>query len=193
MGKDKWGRRNSVDNNMNDMWLYYKENYNKPVDKTTFVQVCYLLNKKIANSIITESFEFKMPFRLGKLRIKTNKQKIIIKDGKLDPNKMPINWVATKELWRSLYPELSWDKSWNILSDELTNIPNKQLVFHENDHSNGYINRWYWDKSLANTKNHTGYIFKPVKGGIVNGKYHYGKRGLAAWIKDDEKNNEYYE
>ncbi len=193
MSEKKWSRKLKVDSSITDMWNFYKLNQKNPVDKKTYVNICYTINKLLAHAIITESFELKLPYRLGKIGIRTNKQKIYIKDGKLDVSKMPINWVATKAMWRDLYPELSWDKSWDVLSDELKNIPDKKLVIHTNEHNNGYINRWKWDKRLVNIPNNTAYNFKPVKGGFIDEKYYYGKRGLAAWVKNDERTNEYYE
>jgi hypothetical protein len=190
---EKWKRKKVVHSNMSDMYEFYKSNYKNPVSKSEFIKVCLFFNRALANKIITESFEFRMPYRLGKLRIKTGKQKLKIKDGKLDTKKMPIDWNTTKSVWREMYPGLSWDKNWNILSSELKEIPNKKLVFHTNEHNNGYINRWYWDRTVANVKNYTAYVFKPVKGGIMDDEYYCGKRGLAAWIKNDERTNEYFE
>lgn len=88
---------------------------------------------------------------------------------------------------------MSWDKGWNVVSDELKAIPDKKLIVHVNDHSNGYFNRWYWDKRLTNIKNQTAYSFSPVKGGVSKDGYYLGRRGLAQWTKDDERTNEYFE
>ena len=189
----KWDRRNKVDNNMQDLWEYYKSNYSKPVDKKTYVKVCYLFNQMVSDAIVKESFEFKMPFRLGKIRIKMSKQRIYFKDNKVDISKTSVDWNACHKLWREEYPHLSWNKGWAIVSEELKEIPDKKMIVHTNDHHNGYYCRWHWDRTLANTVNQTAYMFKPVKGGIINNDYHFGKRGLAAWIKNEERTNEYYE
>lgn len=181
----KWTRRKIVHSNMGDMWDFYRESNSKPVDKHTYVDVCYAFNKGIADSIIRESFEFKLPFKLGKLRIRSTKQKIHIKDGKINTQKMPIDWNESKKMWREEYPGKTME--------EIYNIPDKKLVVHVNEHNNGYINRWYWDKTLSNVVNSMAYSFKPVKGGVMNEEIYFGKRGLAAWIKDDERTNEYFE
>jgi len=170
------------------LWGAYKLfKYKYPkhnVSRTDYVKICHLINKKISNAIVTDSLEFRVPYRLGFIRIKTFKQQIKFIDGKLDTQSNSIDWVKTKKLWAEQYPELS--------KDELKAIKNKQLVIHVNDHSNGYTMRWMWDKRFCTTKNKTVYVFSPVKGGITKDDYHYGRRGLASWIKNDENNNEYY-
>lgn len=170
--------------------LYKKDHPESSIDRKTYVETCKLINKTISNKIITESFEFRVPYRLGSLRIKTNKQTIKFTDGKLDTRKNPINWNATVSLWKETYPDMSMD--------EIKKIPNKKIIIHVNEHSNGYIMRWYWDKRVCNISNNSAYAFKPVKGpvteeGCTNDGYFYGRLGLSKWIKSEDRINEYYE
>lgn len=162
----------------------FKLETDSTIDRQSYCKICQEFNKRISQKIIKESFEFKIPFGLGYLRIKTNRRKIRIKDGKLQPHKMAPDWKATWTLWRRLYP----DKT----REEIKAIPDKKIVIHTNDHTDGYIMRWYWDKRLSNVKNQTVYMFKPVKGGITESDVYYGRLGLAKWILNPDRDNEYY-
>lgn len=183
---DKFQHTFDMDCNYNDIYNFYKSKYDRKVDKKEFKKLCYDFNKLINNKIIKESFEFKLPFRLGFIRIKSEKQRIRFKeDGKVDSKRTSIDWAASHELWREQYPDLSYR--------DRMEIPGKKVLVHTNEHSNGYIMKWFWDKRLSNVKNQSVFIFKPVKGGVIEKDIHYGKRGLSKWIKGYERTNEYFE
>lgn len=177
-----------------DIYEFYKKNKifsgDDFVDKKLFVDIIHTFNKRVSDKIIRESFEFKIPFGLGYLRIKSNKLKYVIEDGKLLTHKSCPDWNKTVRYWKEKYKNLSWE--------EIKEIPNKKILVHTNEHSDGMVMRWYWDKRLCNIKNQTAYKFKPVKGVQNKGYYKednsifYGRLGLANWIKDPRKNNEYY-
>lgn len=156
----------------------------KTISREMYTGICQDFNKALSNKIITESFEYKIPYGLGHLRIKSSQQKIRIKDGKIQTCKMAIDWNSTKKLWREMYPGKT--------SQELKEIPNKKILVHTNEHTDGKIMRWYWDRRISNFKNQTVYKFKPVKGGEIDNNY-TGRLGLSAWINSDDMNNEYYE
>ncbi len=185
MGQGKRDRQVKITGGLWDAFRQYKkEKIIVPVDRKMYVDVCHELNKRISTKIIKESFDFRIPFRLGFLRIKSQKQKIFIKDGRIDSKKMSINWNETVKMWKEDWPDKTMA--------EIKQIPNKKLVYHTNEHSNGYIMKWYWDRRLAKVKNITVYTFRPVKGNVYDEEYYTGKVGLAKWIKSDERNNEYY-
>lgn len=140
-----------------------------------YVDICHLINKKISNKIITESLSFKIPFRLGTISIIKTKLKIKIKDGKLQTNKLKVDYGATWKYWNEQYPGLT--------RKEIKNIPNKIVIYHTNDHSNGYIMRWKWSKRGAKFLNAYGYLFKPTK---------YNRLHLASHIKSEDMSNDYY-
>lgn len=165
--------------------MYKKQVGRNGINRDKYSKICQEFNKRISDKLITESFEFRMPYRLGFLRIKAIKQKVVIKDGKIDTKRMPIDWVACWEHWHQVYP----DKT----DEEIKQIPDKKLIVYTNEHTDGYIMRWYWDRRQSNVRNYTAYVFRPVKGGITNDGYFYGRRGLSAWIKSDEKTNYYYQ
>lgn len=161
------------------------------LDKNMYITLCHEFNKRISNKIIKESFEFKIPHGLGYLRIKTMKLKYRFKDGKLNAIKSCPNWYETRKLWSRLYPDKTWE--------EIKEIPDKKILVHTNEHTDGKVMRWYWDKRLSNFTNQTVYSFDPVKGVQDNNYYensdniYYGRIGLGKWILNPERNNEYYE
>lgn len=183
--KKKYVRKVNVTGGMVDAYKFYKNKYPKSViDGKTYVEVCTLFNRKLSNRIITQSFEFRVPYKLGFIRIKSMKLTVRIKDGKIDPKKKVVDWARTKKLWAQIYG--TSDMS------ELKKISNKKLVIHTNEHTNGYTMKWNWDRRSCNVTNIRLYKFNPVKGTVSPDGYYYGRRGLAAWLNNDERTNEYY-
>jgi len=188
----KYQNKYIMDYSYRDIYDYYKERFGNKLKYKEFKALCVDFNKLLSNAIITESLEFKMPYRLGSLRIRAKKQRIILRDGKADIQKMAVDWPSSRKMWQEQWPNLSMK--------EILEIPHKKVLVYTNDHSNGYIMRWYWDKRLAYTKNQNVYVFKTVKGEQDSEYYkqnpediiYYGRRGLAAWIKSDERTNEYF-
>lgn len=189
VGKNQ--HRYKIDYSCQDIYSYYKETNKRSVDYKTFKKLCVDFNKRLSHKIITESLEFKMPYRAGNLRIQSKKRSIKFRDGKVDTVAMGIDWPSSHKMWREMYP----DKTYK----EIMAIPHKKVLVYTNDHSNGYVMRWFWDRRLSNMKNQSAYVFKPVKGRqdkeyyIDEDALYFGRRGLAAWIKSDERTNEYFE
>ena len=169
-----------------ECYRFYKDKVGRNgIGYRTYAKVCREFNIRMANKIITESFEFRLPYRLGFLRIKAIDQKIVIKDGRLDMTKNPIDWEATWAYWRELYPGI------NIKNAK--DYPDKPLIPHINEQTNGKLIKWHWDRRLSNVSNITAYVFKAVKGGVSSEGYYYGRRGLPNWVKSDERFNDYFE
>lgn len=176
---EKYKHKINLSYGNDDIYKSYKDN-GGTLTKKQFISIISKFNLKMSNKIVTEGVEFRLPYRLGFIRIKTNKQKIVIKDGKLDKSKLPIDWATTRRIWREDNPDLSWD--------EIYELEDKPLIYHTNSHANGYIMKWYWDRRLCNIKNQGLYGFKTVKGGDRDGML-YGRRGLASCIKGDDFGN----
>ena len=71
------------------------------VDYKTYSAVIKEFNNRLADALIVDALEFRMPYRLGKLRIKKYKQKIKIKEnGEIDKKNMPVDWKKTNDLWK---------------------------------------------------------------------------------------------
>ena len=96
------------------------------VSKDMFKKICYQINKEIVNYILEEVGEFKLPLYMGKLRIKK---------GKLNLNKLPLDY-----------------KHYNATGEK---------VYLLNEHRNEHIYGFYWQKGRIINK--TAYKFIPTR------------------------------
>jgi hypothetical protein len=152
-----------------DAYLYYEDTSDTPISYSVFTQIIKEFYKEISNMIIFNTFEFRMPYRLGRLRIRKYKPKIKVNaDGTIDKSRLFIDYASTKKLW-----------STNEEAKE-----NKKLVFHLNDHTNGYQHRWFWEKRTSNIPNHSAYCFIPSR---------FNKRTLAKALKDEDIEIDFFE
>jgi len=62
---------------------------------------------------------------------------------------------------------------------------------HTNEHTNGFVYSFNWDRRVCNIINQSMYSFCPVKGGISPDGYYYGRRGLAKWVVSEDRDNDY--
>jgi hypothetical protein len=145
------------------------------IDRKKYVDLCHLINTTLSDKIIKESFEFRMPAKLGTISIRKNKIKIKVKDGKLEKNKMIVDWKKTWDFWNTEYAGKT--------RKEIIDTKDKIAIYNLNEHTNGYVMGWKWDKSTCNVPNQTVYWFRPTKRNRLT---------LAQWIKSDEKQNDYY-
>lgn len=97
--------------------------------------------------IVLNSHEFTIPCRLGTLRIKQFKRRYKIDENNKLISKLACNYKATKELWAK-NPKAKEDK---------------KLIFHENNHSDGYEFRCHWSKKKSNTPCKSFYQFIPCR------------------------------
>lgn len=176
--------KNEEKNGLPEIYRHYKNRFSKDertseafIDYKTFGSIIKDFNKEVSRLIIEEGVEFKMPLRLGSIRIRKYKRKIRFnEDGSVDKSRLAVNWPPTKELWAKEYPGLS--------KAELKEIKNKPLVYHLNEHSDGYSFLFYWNKKGSNAVNRS--IFSMVFT-FTNDRH------LAEIIKSDIKKVEYYE
>lgn len=176
-------RKYKVTSSLQGAYELYKEEYTK-IDKKLYLAICYDILKTISHMIITESFEYRIPERLGFIRIRKTKGKLKLNSkGRIDINNNIIDWDATWKYWESQYP--------NKTRNEIKQVEGKSVIFQTNYHTNGEIMQWHWNRAFCNVRNNKIYSFRPSKGGKFR-DYYYGRLGLAAWIKSDDKNNDYY-
>ena len=184
--QDKYVRNITITGTLVNAYRFYKKNHPKSVvDYKTYIDICHTFNKTISNKIITESMEFRVPFGLGTIRIKSIKNSVKIKNGVIETSRNTVDWHKTKLMYMQLYGTNDWEK--------LKDIPGKKVVLYTNEHSNGYRMKWHWFKRYSyNFANKKMYIFTPIKGCLTTDGYYTGRRGLAAWINNEERTNEYY-
>lgn len=161
----------TTDFGIGDAYKHYKEEHGnvQNINNSVFSSICKEFYASVSEAIIYQAFDFKLPFRLGRLRVRKYKPKLSFKeDGSLNKSKLRPDWAATKALWAE---------------DEKAK-ENKQLVYHMNEHSNGYQHRWFWEKRTSNIPNHSAYCFIPSRN---------NKRTLAAAIKNENIEVDYFE
>jgi hypothetical protein len=145
-------RKILADYKFKEIYNFYKERYKEDALPRHIVKEIYKrLFPEIVKLMVFENLDYRLPARLGSLRIK--KKEVgprINQDGKLDTRGLSVNWKKTKQLWQKIYP----DKTAN----EISSIEGKPVVREMNEHSNGYRLIWFWDKSTCNVKNQSAYI-----------------------------------
>lgn len=161
--------RDKTDFSITDDYKYYKKRVSNPVEYKVFSNIIKEFHQAVSEAIIYENFNFKLPRRLGILRVKRFKIKIkLLPNGKVDTTKLSPDWQATKKLW-ARDPEAR---------------EKKQLVLHLNRHTEGYTYKFYWHKGSCNVKNHTAYSFKMNR---------FTTRQLAQLLKDPNRIIDFYE
>jgi len=129
-----------------DLFKFYKKKQKEAgkvvIDKSLYSKVLKDFNDAICKEIVENAFEYRMPFRLGYLRIRKHKTRIIVdENGKLKTRHLHPDWKATKELW--------------AMNEDAR--AEKKIVWHTNRHTQGFYCKWYWDKRACNIKNSSVY------------------------------------
>jgi hypothetical protein len=128
-----------------------------------------LAHELISKGIIEDRFIFQAPYINCKFRIKKYKQKVKFdENGKIVKSNLPVNWKATNEYWEK-----------NPKAKE-----NKIVIYHLNDHSDGYRYRFYKSPMRKVIKNLIYYNFKPCR---------FNDRALGKFILNPYNKIEYYE
>ena len=86
-----------------------------------------------------------------------------------------MNWKDTWDYWYKKYPGLT--------KEEIVNINNKPIIYHDNEHTNGEFYEHYWDNSTINLKYKSFYNF--------NASRQYS-RLIAKVVKDPNRKTFYY-
>jgi hypothetical protein len=169
MSTNNW--KYKIDYGICDLYKFYKNSFVKKdngITESQYKEVIKHFNEAISNTIVEKSYEYRLPYRLGYLRIKKHKTRLILDaDGKLKTSHLKPNWKKTKELWKN-----------NKEAEK-----NKKIIYHTNKHSQGFYYKWYWDKTVCNIKNSSVYSL------IVS---RTNTRKIAQAIKNN-KNLDYYE
>jgi len=166
-----------VDYTSKDVLKFYKNKYSKAVNGKIFRQILQEYNLEILRMIIYDGLDYSMAFRLGSIRIKRFDNSLRLgEDGEI-ANKLKPNWSKTLKKWGELYP----DKT----SEEIRGIPDKPIVYHLNEHTDGTVFKWFWDKVTSNIKNQSAYRFEPIRS--------MKREAAKAWKNLPNLKNLYYE
>ncbi|MCD6329194.1 MAG: hypothetical protein J7M10_02390 [Candidatus Cloacimonetes bacterium] len=129
-----------------DLYLNYKKRF-KGHDKKSEANVPYItystiikdFNTSLSKAIMLHSFEFVMPYRLGKVRIRRIENKLRLNEkGEIDTTRLAPNWNECWKLWFRLYPGKT--------REEITKIRGKKMVYHLNKHTDGNSFTLFWSK-----------------------------------------------
>ena len=166
------GVKYKTDYNVIDMYKSYKskrrDSGKEPVTLSVYRKVLKTFNAEICKDIVHNSGEYRMPYRLGYLRIRKFKTRLKLDDeGNLVTKHLQVNWKETKKLWAS---------------NEEAKVA-KKIIWHNNKHTQGYYFKWYWDKRACNITNSSVYSLVMTRA---------NKRSIAAALKENE-NLDYYE
>lgn len=147
--------KNNCDYGMRDIYREYRKQSKNFVDRSTFSKILNEYNERIMTAMIYENLIFKMPYRLGEVRIQRRRMTPYVKDGEVVKSHIMPDWKATLDYWREQYPDLT--------DEEIKQIPGKKVLRHLNKHTNGYSARFFWDKNYSNAINQSCYIFKATR------------------------------
>lgn len=153
--------------------FYIKNQKEKRLEESQYKSFLTDLLKEYAEAIVKEGLELKIP-TIGKIRIKSEKLKLFRKDGTRCKSLKP-NWEKTWEYWFTKYPGLT--------RQEIINIENKIVIYHDNEHTDGEFYEHYWDKHKVVIHNAECYKFTASR------QY---SRLLAATVKDKQRKVFYY-
>lgn len=153
----KRGNRTYIaDYTTKDVSIIARRDYNVKLSRKKFSEALELIINYIFELILEEGDEYRLPKQLGTLRVKRIKFKLRLgEDGNVNKNSLIPNFHACKQLWKSTYPDKSWE--------EIKNIKYKPMVYFLNKHTNGYYNKFYWDKRTSTVKNQSLYKINIVR------------------------------
>jgi hypothetical protein len=135
--------------NMRAAYKYLRKNHSEiKIEADEFNKIVHEGNTAIINKIIYNNLKFLVPGRLGYIEIRKKKvSPKLDKDGKLDVKSLPADFGSTIKLWKE---------------DEEAH-KQRRLVYHLNEHTEGYILKFKWDKASALVKNKSVYTFTPCR------------------------------
>ncbi len=166
-----------VDYGFKELYKFYKSGAENPIPSEILNKLLREYNNEILRMVIYDGLDYSMYFRLGSIRIKKRDNSLRLgEDGEVE-NKLKVDWPKTHSLWTSKYPNKSFE--------ELKKIRGKPLVYHLNEHTDGYVFRWFWDKVTSNIPNQSAYRFRAVRG--------IRREAAKAWKTYPELKNLYYE
>ena len=96
-GKSKIGPTYGLKDSFKEFKKTQCKNIKEDINYTLYKKICAEFNKKIIEEILIHSGTFKIPYKLGELRIQ--KRKMSFKD----KNKLKIDWKSTNELGYTVY------------------------------------------------------------------------------------------
>lgn len=137
-----------------DFFLHYKQNTTfEKLDRKAYSAFLKDLIKAFSEAIVKENMELKLN-NLGFIRVQAKPLHFFKKDG-TKAKSLKVDWQRTWAYWEEKYSGKS--------RDEITEIKNKHVVYHENSHTNGEFYKHLWDKTTSLVKYKSFYKFIPSR------------------------------
>jgi hypothetical protein len=137
-----------------DFYSYYRKNTKFPkLERKEYSAFLKDLLTAFSEAIVRENMELKLG-KLGFIRVQAKKLHFFDKDGNRAKT-LKVNWQKTWEYWESKYEGKT--------RDEIKQIKDKTVLFHENDHTNGEFYQHLWDKLTSIVKYRGLYQFIPSR------------------------------
>ncbi len=159
-----------VDYKSDDLYKFYIKNnphMEDIVSKATYMEIIKDFMREKFNHMMISNIEYYLPARLGNVTIKSKRiEASLDADGNLDKTKLAVDYNKTLKLWAKIYP--------NKTLDEIKAVPDRRMVYHLNEHSDGRKVYFFWDKLTSNVRNQSAYRVQFTR---------TLKRTLAAYIK----------
>ena len=141
-----------------DVYKYYKSSHKNPVSSELHRKILYDFHSNIFHRLIYEGESIRLFSNIGTVRIRKTKRKIKFdKDGKIERKYMNIDWLKSKILWSTKYPDLTHDEIMKIAPKE------RGMVYNTNDHTSRCVFKFYWDKSTVKLPNKSFYSFDVLR------------------------------
>jgi len=129
-----------------DLYLNYKKRFKghdkmseANISRITYSTILKDFNTSIVKAMILHSFEFIMPYKLGKIRIKRIENKLRLdENGEIDTTKLSPDWDECWKLWFELYPGKT--------REDIKKIRGKKMVYHLNKHTDFNSFKLFWSK-----------------------------------------------
>ena len=129
------------------------------VNEDVFKQLTYAFNKRVVNGIIEKGKSFRVPGKIGDLKIVKFKVPLQLNDkGELDTKRLSVDYNASWKYWFKLYGTTNKQEILNTTKPE-----DRPKIYHYNEHTSGYAFRWKWDKIDTRLDITAYYTFKPVR------------------------------
>lgn len=130
-----------------DFFNHYKEitNIESQVKREPYYKILDLYLRYLS-ILLLKGNRIKLPYALGSMAFVGKKSNATI-DEEGNVKGVPVDWGETKKLWLR-----------NPVAKE-----NKELLYHLNDHTNGYVYKLRWSYKKAKGKFKMMYIFNPSR------------------------------
>jgi hypothetical protein len=140
-----------ADYKFDEIYKFYSERYGESsLPRDVVMKIYSKLFPAIVKLIIFENLDYRMPARMGYLRVKKKlREPKIDENGNLDTRGLSIDYKKTKRMWEKLYPGKT--------AEEIKAISGKPVVRELNEDNGGYRLLWFWDKTVCNIPNQNAY------------------------------------